>query len=340
MLKRIALLPLGGLVAASMAAAPAGAETVLRISSWAPPTHFVNATVWPTWGKWISEATQGRVKTKIEYKLASPLKQFGVVRDGIADAGWIFHGYNTRYVATQVVEMPNLGTSAEAAGVAYWKVHEKYLHKANEHRGTVLVGLMSHGPAVIQTKKPLKALSDLKGMKIRVPGGVGSLVGKALGVTGVKLPAPKVYEALSSGVADGIFMPIETQKTLRLKEVVSHVMIIPGGLYYGSFALLANPKMLDKLSAADRKAVMSVSGAKLSQFAGVQWDAGDKAGRAAAEAAGNKIQVASAAMKAKYLSIMKPVEEAWIKRASKGGYDARAALAELRQTARAYDKAK
>ena len=50
--------------------------------------------------------------------------------------------------------MPNLGTSAEAASVAYWKVHEKYLHKANEHRGTVLIGLMSHGPAVIQTKKP------------------------------------------------------------------------------------------------------------------------------------------------------------------------------------------
>lgn len=340
MLKRIALLPLGCLVAASMAAAPAGAETVLRISSWAPPTHFVNATVWPTWGKWITEATQGRVKTKIEYKLASPLKQFGVVRDGIADAGWIFHGYNTRYVATQVVEMPNLGTSAEAAGVAYWKVHEKYLHKANEHRGTHLLALMSHGPAVIQTKKPLKALSDLKGMKIRVPGGVGSLVGKALGVTGVKLPAPKVYEALSSGVADGIFMPIETQKTLRLKEVVSHVMIIPGGLYYGSFALLMNPATLKKLSAADRKAVIDASGARLSQFAGVQWDAGDKAGLAAAKEAGTQIQTASAAMKERYLRIMKPVEEAWIERASKGGYDARAALAELRQVARAYDKAK
>ena len=280
------------------------------------------------------------MKTKIEYKLASPLKQFGVVRDGIADAGWIFHGYNTRYVATQIVEMPNLGTSAEAAGVAYWKIHEKYLHKANEHRGTVLVGLMSHGPAVIQTKKPLKALTDLKGMKIRVPGGVGSLVGKALGVTAVKLPAPKVYEALSSGVADGIFMPIETQKTLRLKEVVPHVLIMPGGLYYGSFALIASPAMLNKLSATDRKAVMSVSGARLSQFAGVQWDAGDKAGRAAAEAAGTRIQTASAVMKEQYLSIMRPAEEAWIERASKGGYDARAALAELRQTARAYDKAK
>ena len=86
------------------------------------------------------------------------------------------------------------------------------------------------------------------------------------------ITSPKVYEALSSGVADGIFMPMETQKTLRLKEVVSHVLIMPGGLYYGSFALIASPAMLNKLSAADRKAVMSVSGAKLSQFAGVQWD--------------------------------------------------------------------
>ncbi|MED5390664.1 MAG: C4-dicarboxylate ABC transporter substrate-binding protein, partial [Pseudomonadota bacterium] len=109
------------------------AQEVLNISSWAPPTHHMNAVVWPTWGKWVEEATEGRVTAKIEYKLASPLKQFELVRDGVADAAWIFHGYNTRYVATQAVEMPNLGTSAEAASVAYWRVHQKYLAKADEH---------------------------------------------------------------------------------------------------------------------------------------------------------------------------------------------------------------
>ena len=118
------------------------------------------------------------------------------------------------------------------------------------------------------------------------------------------------------------------------------MLIMPGGLYYGSFALIASPAMLNKLSAADRKAVMSVSGAKLSQFAGVQWDAGDKAGRAAAEAAGTKIQTASAAVKEQYLSIMKPVEEVWIERPARADTTPRAALAELRQIARAYDKAK
>ncbi len=241
---------------------------------------------------------------KIEYKLASPLKQFELVRDGVADAAWIFHGYNTRYVATQAVEMPNLGTSAEAASVAYWRVHQKYLAKADEHRGVTLIGLTSHGPAVIQTKSALKGLGDLSGQKIRVPGGVGSLVGKALGVTAVKLPAPKVYEALSSGVADGIFMPMETQKSFRLKEVVPFVTIMPGGLYYGSF--------------------------------GQQWDAADTAGLAAAKEAGTTITTASAEIHKKYLAIMAPVETEWLERANKAGIDGKAALEELRAIARSY----
>ena len=312
------------------------AQEVLNISSWAPPTHHMNAVVWPTWGKWVEEATEGRVTTKIEYKLASPLKQFELVRDGVADAAWIFHGYNTRYVATQAVEMPNLGTSAEAASVAYWRVHQKYLAKADEHRGVTLIGLTSHGPAVIQTKSALKDLGDLSGQKIRVPGGVGSLVGKALGVTAVKLPAPKVYEALSSGVADGIFMPMETQKSFRLKEVVPFVTIMPGGLYYGSFAFIMNSDFLAGLSEKDRAAVMRVSGEKLSKLSGQQWDAADTAGLAAAKEAGTTITTASAEIHKKYLAIMAPVETEWLERANKAGIDGKAALEELRAIARSY----
>lgn len=327
-----------GASALVLGTAPAGAETVLRISSWAPPTHFVNSKIWPGWGAMIEKATEGRVTTKIEYKLASPPKQFSVVRNGIADAAWIFHGYNTRYVATQAVEFPGLGTSGEAAAVAYWKVHQKYLKKANEHRGVELVGLNSHGPAVIHTKKPLKSLKDLKGMKIRVPGGVGSLVGRALGVTAVKLPAPKVYEALSSGVADGIFMPIETQKSFRLKEVVPNVTIIPGGLYYGSFGFIMSPSFLKKLSSKDRAALMSVSGVELAKL-GHHWDKADIAGREDAIKSGTKITVASDAIQNDYYARMKPVEEAWIKKVSKW-FDGRSALTELRQIARDYDKAK
>ncbi len=40
------------------------AETTLRISSWASPNHGINAKVWPTWGKWVEEATDGRSMSK------------------------------------------------------------------------------------------------------------------------------------------------------------------------------------------------------------------------------------------------------------------------------------
>ena len=230
--------------------------------------------------------------------------------------------------------MPNLGTSAEAASVAYWRVHQKYLAKANEHEGVTLVGLSSHGPAVIQTKTPLNSLSELNGLKIRVPGGVGSKVGKALGVTAVKLPAPKVYEALSSGVADGIFMPIETQKSFRLKEVVPYVTIMPGGLYYGSFAYLLNTDFLNSLSEKDRNAILSVSGEKLTRLAGQAWDNADKAGHADALASGSTVTTASQATHAEYLDLMAPVEAAWIEQMNGLGIDGKAALGELRDIAR------
>ncbi|MGI9387286.1 MAG: TRAP transporter substrate-binding protein, partial [Methyloligellaceae bacterium] len=214
-----------GLTALALAGAANGQTKTLRISSWAPPTHHINSKVWPAWGECIKKATEGRVTYKIEYKLASPPRQFDLVRKGVADAAWLFHGYNAgRYVATQIVEIPLLGTSAEAASVAYWRIHQKYLEKAREHKGVMVVGLTSHGPAVIHTRKPIKKMTDLKGMKIRIPSPIAAAIATHFGAIGVKLPAPKVYEALSSGVADGIFMPVETQKSFRLAEVAPNVI--------------------------------------------------------------------------------------------------------------------
>jgi TRAP-type C4-dicarboxylate transport system substrate-binding protein len=265
------------------AAGSAWADTTIRVSSWAPPKHGINAVVWPTWGKCISDATGGSVKVKVEYGLAPPPQQFDIVLDGVADATWMFHGYNPgRYVLTKAVELPGLGTSAEAASVAYWRVYKKHLESANEHKGVQVLALTSHGPGIMHTKKEINSLSDLKGLKIRIGGGVSDAVGKALGVIGVRVPAPKVYETVSSGVADGVFMPMETKASFRLKEVAPFSVIMPGGLYYGSFAFVMNSSKLSSLSASEQKAVADCSGEKMAQVAGKMWDDADTKGLAAA----------------------------------------------------------
>ena len=61
----------------------ASAETIMRVASWLPPTHVQNAVVWPTWGKWIEEATEGRVKLEIEYGLGHPKTLFELVQMGL-----------------------------------------------------------------------------------------------------------------------------------------------------------------------------------------------------------------------------------------------------------------
>lgn len=317
------------------------AETVMRVASWLPPTHPQNAVVWPTWGKWVEEATEGRVKIKIEYGMGHPKTMFELVEDGVVDASFSYHGYVPgRFKLTQVVEQPGLGANAEAASVAHWRVNEKYFQKANEHDGLVLAALFTHGPGQIHMAKPISSLSDLSGKKIRIGGGVQGEIGKRLGVTAVGAPAPKVYEMMQQGVIDGVFIPMGEQKTLRLKEVAKNVVALPGGMYLGSFSMFLSPDFMDGLSEKDRKAVMSVSGEKLSALAGRAWDAGDTEGYKAAKDAGvNLTEVAPGdAMAKEFNDIAKGMDEAWVGHVKDRGVDAKAALSELRDIARAYGK--
>ncbi len=333
------LLLAGAAATALGAAGPAAAQTKLLIGSWAPPTHHINSDVLPTWGKWVQEATKGRVTFEIKYNLAPPPAQFDAARDGVQDVAWIFHGYNPgKYVATQVLELPFLGAGAEAGSVAYWRVHQKYLAKADEHKGVVVIGMMTHGPGVIQSQKEIKSWADLKGMKIRLPGGIASRVGEAFGAVAVSVPAPKVYETLSSKAAEAVFMPIETHKSFRLQEVTQFVLRVPGNLYDGSFAVIMNPKKFESLSKEDQTALMSVSGEKLSAYAGSKWEAADKAGYELAKQKGTKVSDASPQMIEELKKVAATLEADWIKRASGKGYDPAAALKELRETAKALDK--
>ncbi|MCZ7565321.1 MAG: TRAP transporter substrate-binding protein [Burkholderiales bacterium] len=336
--RTFALAVAAGLV---LPAVPAAAQTKLVIGTWAPPVHHINARLMPHLGKEIEKATGGRVTFEIKYNLAPPPGYFEAVRDGVADVSWIFHGYNPgKFVATQVMEMPGLGAGAAAGSAAYWRVHQKYLAKADEHKGVMVIGLMTHGAGVIQSQKPINSWADLKGLKVRLPGGIASKVGEAFGAVAVTVPAPKVYETLSSRVAEAVFMPWETHKSFRLVEVTKHVVEFPGNLYDGSFAIILNAAKFNSLSPDDRKAVMSVSGEKLSAFAGSTWADADEVGRQAAKAAGNTISTASPQMLGELKKVTVQIEEDWVKRASGKGYDPRAALNELRETARSLEKKK
>ncbi len=309
-------------------AAWAEAEHTLVISSWAPPTHNINAKMWPKFTEMVEEATDGRVTAELKLGLAPPPAQMDLVQDGAADLSIIFHGYQSgRFVTTKLIELPGYEGTAEQASAAYWDAYEKYLKKANEHRGVKVVALHTHGPAQLHTSSPLSGMDAMNGLKLRIPGGVGGDVGAALGATGIKVPAPKVYETLASNAADGVVMPTEARKGFKLVEVAPHMYEMPGGLYRGSFAFIMNEDAFADLP-KDLRDILDneVFGAPLSREIGKIWDSGDADSIALTlKSAGNSITVASADEQEAFGKMADEIIKSVIAEVAAKGVDAQAA---------------
>ncbi|MEM8951134.1 MAG: TRAP transporter substrate-binding protein [Pseudomonadota bacterium] len=336
--KQVAALALASAAALTFST-PVKAQETLTISSWIPPQHAVNAIIFPEWIKQVEAATDGRVTGKIEFGLAPPPGQIDLIEDGSADVSWIFHGYNPgRFVTTKLIELPGYEGDAEAASVAHWRAYDQYLKDAGEHDGVRVIALMTHGPGQVHMRDPITSLADLNGKKIRIGGGVSSNVGTALGAVGVQVPAPKVYETLSGGVADGVWMPMETNKSLRLYEVAPNTMIMPGGLYRGSFAIIMSEDALARLSDEDREAVLSTTGESLSALAGKAWADADLAGIENAKDVGVVMGEFPADDQAAFGEIAAEIRGQVIDEVAATGVDAEAAVALIQETMSSYGK--
>lgn len=308
------------------------ADYTLTISSWAPPSHGMNAIMWPKFIKMMEEATDGRVTAEIKYRLAPPPAQFDLVQDGAADFSWIFHGYNPgRFTMTKLIELPGYTGNAEAASVAYWHVHEKYLASADEHKGVKLIALMTHDPGQLHTNKTVNSLADIKGLKLRIGGGVAGDAGAALGATGIRVPAPKVYETLASNAADGVMMPVESRGGFKLTEVAKNMYEMPGGFYRGSFAVIMNQDKFDSLPEDIQAALNGLFGEPLSRMAGQVWNQIAEEGREVTMAASdNTITMASEADQAAYAVIAEKIRETVMAEIEAKGVDVKAAYAMIK----------
>ena len=131
---------------------------------------------------------------------------------------------------------------------------------------------------------------------------------EAFGGVVITQPAPKSYEILSAGIADGIMFPTESLKTFNIASLVPYTTYVRGGLYSSSFWFAMNKKKFESLSKADQDAIMKVSGEKFARLAGAGWDRADKEGREAMKAAGGTMKEASPKLVAELKSLTERLE--------------------------------
>ncbi|MCC6007564.1 MAG: TRAP transporter substrate-binding protein [Rhodobacteraceae bacterium] len=314
-------------------ALPAQAQQTLTIASWAPPQHVVNAEVWPAFIERLEEISEGQLTAQVRLGLVPPPAMPDLVLDGGADITFIFHGYNAgRFVTAELVELPGTLGDAEATSVAYWHIWNDHLRELGEQDEYKTLAMFMHGAAQFHLTSEVDGLGAIDGMRLRAPGGVGSMVIERLGAVGIQVPATRVYETLSSGAADGVVMNVDSRIGFRLDEVAPVLFEVPGGLYRGSFAVLMNRETWDRLDPElQARLDAELFGEPLSRLFGAAWAQGDARARAAAVEAGTPVISLDAADVETFEAVRREVEAEILQRVSARGVDAQAVLAAFRE---------
>ncbi|WP_040886863.1 TRAP transporter substrate-binding protein DctP [Marinobacter santoriniensis] len=97
--------------------------------------------------------------------------------------------------------------------------------------GLFYVGPIQHDANIIHSKKPVNSLADLKGMKIRVPGGMVAEVFQQFGVSTVSLPGSDIFPALEKGTIDAAdYVGPAVNYELGFSQVTDYILLGPPGV--------------------------------------------------------------------------------------------------------------
>jgi TRAP-type C4-dicarboxylate transport system substrate-binding protein len=223
------------------------------------------------WVKKVEEATKGKVKIDVFYAqtLVKGPDIWNAVKTGVADMGWCFHGYWADMTPlSDVITLPSLPfIKAEKGSEVLWKLYERFPAIQREFKDVHVCQLWtSHPYYLITSKKQVKTMEDLRGMKIRVTGGPPTEQMKALGAVPVLIPMPDNYQSLDKGIIDGMGAPWEAILSFRLYEVVKYYTIVPTCAVY--FSMSMNKQKWESLPKDIQEAITSVSGLEAAKFWG------------------------------------------------------------------------
>jgi len=275
MKKRTFLTLLGVVCLVFVFTAPSLAQVIkLTLADQNSPTGWGPVHAMQPWAKKVEDATKGRVKIDIFHAqtLAKGPDIWNAVKTGVADMGWCFHGYWPDMTPlSDVITLPSLPVkSSEKASEVLWKLYEKFPEVQKEYKDVHVLTMWASSPYfLITTKKQVKTMEDMKGLKIRVVGGPPTEQMKTLGAVPVLIPMPDNYQSLDKGVIDGMGAPWEAIHGFRLYEVVKYYSIVPLSAVY--FSMSMNKQKWESLPKDIQQAITSVSGLEAAKFWGKNW---------------------------------------------------------------------
>ncbi|NLX90944.1 MAG: TRAP transporter substrate-binding protein [Firmicutes bacterium] len=310
----------------------------LRLAHFWPATHPAETILVQGWADLVDEVTDGQI-TITSYPgetLLTSAEIYDGVCTGIADIGLSCFSYTRgRFPLLEVFELPGIvyNNSKAASKVAWEGIKE--LNPA-EVQDTKLLMVLTTGPGDLFTKTPVKTLEDLKDLEIRATG-LSAKTLEMLGATPVAMPQAEAYEALSKGVVQGNLAPLEVLQGWRHAEVIDYITLTPF-LYNTLFFVTMNLDVWNSIPPHLQEAITEATEKFFDEKAIGLWDMQNESGlEFAVNECNCEIIELTDEEQAKWIDLVKPVQEDFIKEMASKGLDGAGALQLVKELADKYN---
>jgi TRAP-type C4-dicarboxylate transport system substrate-binding protein len=212
-----------------------GVEELVYATPYSPSHPFSKAD--QTWMKFVERRSGGTLKIRPSWSGAVLSSDMSMeeLRHGVADIGLITPIYVKG--GTHLIRIQS-GFYSGADSVESQVALYDCIARANPEVGRELQGLkvlaVQGGslPGVVTRDKDVRSLADLRGLRLRAPTELLTVLG-SLGADPVNMPMADVYSAMAKGVIDGVVAPGDTFKALHFAEVAKHfnTLAVPRGAY-------------------------------------------------------------------------------------------------------------
>ena len=289
----------------------------LTYSIFFPPMH-VQAKTGMEWAAEVEKRSGGRIQIAVHPggTLTKADQCWQGVLGGISDLGMSCFAYTPgRFPLLEALDLP-LGWPD---GLTATRVATALAAKYNpaEIQGAKILYIHAHGPGILATKKPVRALEDLKNMKIRGTG-LSAGIATALGATAVGMPQPETYDALQKGVVEGTFCPIETLKGWKQGEVIEFVTDTKAIGYTTAMFVAMNQKSWDALP-ADLQQILTDVSAEFVDKHGNAWNQADAEGLEFVQGLNREIIALSADEEARWKAAVEPIVAKYLAQTAEKG---------------------
>lgn len=297
------------------------AETAPReliFNTYLPPMDRVRAVSVDDFAQRIEAESRGTIDVTVPgASLANSDFQWSLVTEGVADIAIVpVFTHRAQLKLPLLADLPFNCTSSEAASVALWQTQQAYFGSAGEFDEVELLSMYVLPPfQFISNVKPINSLEDFQGLKIWVAAGPQSETTSLLGGVPVFTLYTQLFEYVSKGNIDALFMGPGTVKQAGIADYVRYMTEFPGGLGSMSFAIVMNRESFAALSQAQQDAIRRAAEG-LPQRVGQAIDERNSQGL---EESGLVVNTAAPALMAEIRDRLAPLEAAWIESARERG---------------------